>query len=387
MAKEGGIPDSYIVILKETSDQAAHVFWVKSLEERYKDSDVLCKLLCEYEAVKGYAATLTEAALEAVARSPDVDQIVQDTVVTEAGEVEGSGEVEAKVIQHDASWGLDRISTRYDWDRENDPEYLNYHYRVDPEEKRADVDVYVLDSGIYVDHDDFEGRASWGKTMDPSFKHQDKDVGGHGTHCAAIVAGRRWGACKEAKVIAVKVTEDGGGAARITALGIDWVITRVAGTKRPSVISASISSSEHPGLDTWAKKAVATGIHICAAAGNECQDASGYSPGRVPEVITVGATRTDDHKEPSSNFGSAVDIFAPGAHIYSAGIKSPSSKRWATGTSVAAPHVAGVVAYRLHRKGKQTPKEIRDWLIDESVENVLHHIGEDSPNRLLNNGA
>ncbi|KAG8794751.1 subtilisin-like serine protease [Ceratobasidium sp. 428] len=381
MANEGGIPDSYIVILKETSDQGAHVFWVKSLEERYKDSNVLCKLLCEYEAVKGYAANLTEAALEAVARSPDVEQIVQDTVVTEDGEVEGSGGIEAKVIQcayihyvYDSKL-IAAVDTMLPGAWTASAPGMIGTAKTTP--NTLTITIVSTQKGRKLMS--MSTPSELGEDNGPKLQASKGRRRGHGTLCAGIIAGKRWGACKEARVIAVKITEDGKGEGKYAAEGIDWVITQAAGTERLSVINASFSSPANPALDKLAKKAVAAGIHFCAAAGNGREDASHRSPARVAEVITVGATSIDDHKEPKSNFGSAVDIFAPGVHIYSAGIESPTDYYWATGTSLAAPHVAGVVAYRLYRKGEQTPEAIREWLIDESVENALHHIGEGSP--------
>ncbi|KAG9079390.1 subtilisin-like serine protease [Ceratobasidium sp. 370] len=380
------------VILKEVSDKSAHMTWVRSLEERYGMTDVLCSVGYEYEVIKGYSANLNGQALEEIARSPDVEMIVQNNEVKHHAEppangnaVEGLGGAELWVVQRNAPWGLARISTQGPWDKRSNPKDLNYLYRAESAVQPTPVDVYVLDTGIYLGHQDFGGRARWGATFGG---YPNGDNNGLGTHCAGTIAGARWGAAKGVTLIDVKVLSDKAtGRTQDLTAGIEWTIKNVRSTKKASVINFSVGGSPNDALDMWATRAVKEGIHFCASAGNSGVEASESSPGRVDDVITVGATTIGDRRCGFSNYGSDVDIFAPGDAITSAWIGSPSASESLSGTSFAAPHVAGVMAYILYREGKKTHDEMLDRLKALGISGKLENIGEGSPNLLVNNGA
>ncbi|KAG9093978.1 hypothetical protein FS749_013356, partial [Ceratobasidium sp. UAMH 11750] len=198
----------------------------------------------------------------------------------------------------------------------------------------------------------------------------------------------RWGAAKDVTVIAVKVLSDKAtGRTEDLVAGIDWTIGNVQQTKKASVINFSVGGPVNYSLDYWATKAVQAGIHFCASAGNDGVYASKSSPGRVRDVITTGATSIGDRRCSFSNYGSDVNVFAPGDVITSAWIGSPSAYETLSGTSFAAPLVAGVVAYILYREGKMNHDQMLARLRQLGISGKLDNIGTGSPNLLLNNGA
>jgi cerevisin len=223
----------------------------------------------------------------------------------------------------------------------------------------AGVDIYLIDTGIFIGHSDFGGRAKWGKTV-KSLEGKTTDDNGHGTHLAAIAAGARYGVAKAANLVAVKVASDSGAAfASDVVAGIHWTIGAVKASKRPSVISFSLGSAVNGAIDAAAEKAVKKGIHFVAAAGNDGGDGSAHSPARSPQVIAVGAFDDMDAKAPFSNAGSTVDIWAPGVSITSAWLGRPDASAALSGTSMAAPHVAGLIAYVIGMYGNQKPAEMK----------------------------
>jgi cerevisin len=223
------------------------------------------------------------------------------------------------------------------------------------------VDVYVIDTGINIDHDEFEGRASWGLTVPKN--DLDIDGNGHGTHCAGTIASRKYGVAKKANVIAVKVLgTNGSGTMSDVIDGVLFAAEQASKKKavadaefaatgktshKGSVANMSLGGGKSPGLDKAVNRAVDSGLHFAVAAGNDNKDACNYSPAAAEKAVTVGASTLFDERAYFSNFGSCVDVFAPGLNILSTWIGSHSAVNTISGTSMASPHTAGMLAYLL----------------------------------------
>ena len=211
--------------------------------------------------------------------------------------------------------------------------------------------VYVIDSGVNIHHQEFEGRARWGKTFLPS--EGNRDLHGHGSHVAGTVASRKYGVAKKAQIIAVKVLDkNNAGTAARTIAGIDWVVSdaslrmQAAGAKG-TVINMSLGGAPSRAKDDAANKAFRAGFHVVIAAGNEHKDACLHSPASASLPITVGSITREDKLAASSNYGKCVDILAPGDKVLSIGNVGTDSERILSGTSMATPHVAGLIAHFL----------------------------------------
>lgn len=245
----------------------------------------------------------------------------------------------------------------------------------------AGVDVYVIDTGINIKHVDFGGRAKWGKTFGP---YKDQDGNGHGTHVAGTIAGKRFGVAKASTVYAVKVLSDEGpGSTSDVIAGVDWVVAQAKRTKRPTVINMSLGGGANDASDQAVTRAVAAGVHVVVAAGNDNEDANLHSPARAPNVITVGASNITDSRwvwgpTSGSNFGKAVDIFAPGQDITSTWIGSTTAINRITGTSMATPHVAGLIAYLLALEGRRTPANMLARVKKLAPDGILKGVPKDT---------
>ncbi|UNO43824.1 S8 family peptidase [Streptomyces sp. MST-110588] len=269
------------------------------------------------------------------------------------------------------SWGLDRL------DRRNLPLDRSYTW---PKSAGKGVTVYVIDTGVRTTHRDFGGRATSGW----DFVDDDRDArdgNGHGTHVAATVAGRAYGVAKQARVVAVRVLDNRGtGTVAQVIAGIDWVARHA---RRPAVANLSLGTAADPQLDRAVRNAVAAGVTFTVAAGNGGGPAGAGSPARVKEVVTVGASDSGDRRAPFSNWGPALDLFAPGVGITSAWNSGDKARRTLSGTSMAAPHAAGAAALYLAGHRKAGPKEVRDALATRAAPNRIKGAGRGSPTTLL----
>ncbi|KAL5637715.1 hypothetical protein ACGC1H_002101 [Rhizoctonia solani] len=381
---------SYTVILKEeaAASTQAHLSWVGSqtstaaargsgaavtpLEVKYK-----------YESLKAYSAVLEPDVLATLKENGDVYQIVENTKVTHCADPPVN-----ILTQNDAPWGLQRVSQEDPLPAGADVTALNYEYRrAPPALNSIPVDVYVLDTGVMTNHQEFGNRATWGWTYPGG---GNADGHGHGTHVAGTIAGNRFGVAKDANIIAVKVLDDEGSATSDSVnLGIDWVIQQVTrqreeGKERASVINMSLGGPPNAALDHFANLAVSRGIHVCVAAGNDYgQDARNYSPARAQRVITVGATTINDQLANFSNVGPKVDILAPGQDIISAGIATVAAQETMSGTSMATPHVAGMIAWLISVQGDNAPAALLTQLQGRAI--TLPNIPAGTTNLLLKN--
>lgn len=254
--------------------------------------------------------------------------------------------------QTNAPWGLQRVSSGAALPAGSRANALAFTYTFNDTAGQG-VDVYVIDTGINTEHQSFEGRASFGFAAQGQPEVDDQ---GHGTHCAGTIASKDFGVAKAANVIAVKVLgADGSGATSDIIDGIQFAMTSAQQSGKPSVISMSLGGGVSRALDQAVTAAVGAGVHVVVAAGNESADANTSSPARAPAVITVGASTITDQIASFSNFGAGVDIFAPGQQIISTFIGSNTARQILSGTSMACPHVAGMVATILSSEGQMTP--------------------------------
>ncbi|MFJ9947766.1 S8 family peptidase [Kitasatospora sp. NPDC091207] len=245
----------------------------------------------------------------------------------------------AVTTQKGATWGLARLDSR---DKLSFKTFSQYTY--DDAAAGAGVDVYVLSTGVNVHHSDFEGRAAWGKTIPQDV---DEDGNGLGTHLAGIVAGLTYGVAKKAYIVAVKVAWNSGGAdVKDVIAGLDWVTAHARGSDRPSIaLLAPKETEKNVDLDAAVDRAVAQGVFVVVAAGDDNQDAVNCSPAGVPGAFTVGASTLADDRAHFSNWGPTIDVFAPGLNILSTGIGPTNTERETrSGTAQAAAHVAGLAA-------------------------------------------
>ena len=281
------------------------------------------------------------------------------------------GKGDKRSTEKKAPWGLARI-TSHDLPKKN-----SYHYyKTDG----SNVDVYVVDTGIRTTHKDFSGRAIFSKSMisDPrSGKEVKIDDVGHGTHCAGTIAGDEYGVCKNCTVHAVKVL-DGRGSGSMSGViaGIEWVVKNARKTERKSVISMSLGGGFSQIMNRAANAAVRAGIFVVVASGNEYSDSCMVSPSSAELVISVGASDNKDTMAYFSNYGKCTAIFAPGVNVESTYNTGDDSTAVLSGTSMATPHVAGVVGALLSRKEYRdlSPKEMKELLKSMATKDMITDI-------------
>ena len=309
-------------------------------------------------ALSGFAAEMTEEEAVALSRDPDVLFVEEDSVV------------EAFATQTNATWGLDRIDQR---DR---PLNGTYSYTS----TGSGVNVYIIDTGIRRTHTQFGGRAFVGFDAIRDGRNTS-DCNGHGTHVAGTVGGSTYGVAKAVRLFAVRVLNcSGSGTTSGVIAGIDWVTrSRI----RPAVANMSLGGGASSSLDTAVRNSINAGVTYAVAAGNSNANAGNFSPARVGEAITVGSSTSTDARSSFSNFGSVVDIFAPGSSITSAWSTSDTATRTISGTSMATPHVAGVAARYLQSNTTASAATVRNAIVNAATLNRLSGIPSGTANRLL----
>jgi subtilisin family serine protease len=350
----GSVSGSYLVTLKGGTRAPSAAG--KDLARRYG-----ARISHTYgTALNGYAIEASERQARLLAADPRVASVAQDTRITVD-----------RTQRNPPSWGLDRL------DQPALP--LNRSY-TSPNSGGGGVTVYVIDTGIRITHKDFGGRAGHGwDFVDNDAVAQDGN--GHGTHVAGTIAGTTYGVAKKAKVVGVRVLDNAGvGTTSRVLAGIDWV-TRHA--HKPAVANLSLGGFHNDQLDAAVRTSIASGVTYTVAAGNDGTQAGLYSPADVKQAITVGATDRNDAKAPFSNFGPAVDLFAPGVSITSASYASDTGRATFSGTSMASPHAAGAAAVYLAGHPRATPAQVSAALVAGAVSGKVSRAGLGSPDKLL----
>jgi cerevisin len=405
------VANSYIVVFKKHVNEAAasdHHSWVQDIYLTSENERTELRKRSEFpittdifEGIKhtyniagnflGYSGHFDDSVIEKVRRHPDVEYIEKDSVVHALKDSSDDGEVEKN-----APWGLARISHR---DSLSFGTFNKYLYAEDGGEG---VDVYVIDTGTNIEHVDFEGRAHWGKTIPAN--DVDEDGNGHGTHCSGTIGGKKYGVAKKANIYAVKVLKsNGSGTMADVVKGVEWAAnshTKKAkkGKKgfKGSAANMSLGGGKSSALDRAVNGAVIAGIHFAVAAGNDNADSCNYSPAAAELAITVGASALDDSRAYFSNYGKCNDIFAPGLSILSTWIGSKYAVNTISGTSMASPHIAGLLAYYLslqpssgsaYAVAKLTPKKLKENIISVATEGALTDVPSGTANVLAWNGG
>ena len=312
-------------------------------------------------AIRGFAATIPAAALNGIRNNPNVEFVEEDKSVR-------LNQVSSP--QSQATWGLDRV------DQVDRPLDLLYYFKY----TGAGVTAFVIDTGIRADHLQFVGRVLSGYTA-VADGNGSNDCNGHGTHVSGTIGGTTWGVAKAVNLVPVRVLDcAGSGSLSGVVAGIDWV---AASSLRPAVANLSLGSSKSATVNAAVAGAFNKGVTMVVAAGNSNADACLSSPSSEPTAITVGATTSGDVRASYSNFGTCVDVFAPGTGITSAWINSTSATNTISGTSMASPHVAGVAALALQANALATPLAVTQFIVNNATPNRLSSLGTGSPNKLV----
>lgn len=347
------VPDAYIVVFQNSVPD------VNAEVDRITQQLGIQATFRYQHAIKGFAATMSPAAVEAVRNNPNVAYVEQDQIA------------HAVATQANPTWGLDRI------DQRNLPLSNSYTY----DQTGAGLDAYILDTGIRFTHAEFGGRAVTGFDA-ITIGGTAADGNGHGTHVAGTVGGATYGVAKAIRLIAVRVLNNSGSGTFAQVIsGVDWVTGDH--TTTPAVANMSLTGSVSTALDDAVRASIADGVTYCVAAGNNASNASNFSPAGVPEAITVGATSISDGWASFSNFGSVVDILAPGVSITSAWFTSDIATNTISGTSMATPHTAGVAALYLSANPGASPAAVSSALTSNATPGVISGVPAGTANRLL----
>ncbi|MFY0524450.1 S8 family serine peptidase [Archangium gephyra] len=357
LRKPKSIPGEYIVVLRED---------VKDVALR-GSSDVARELVAArggqvlhtYErALKGFWVKMSEAQVRELLADPRVAYI------------EENGVVSASASQTSATWGIDRV------DQRNLPRDSTYNYNFDG----TGVHAYIIDTGMRLTHSQYTGRVGNGFDAITAGGNAN-DCHGHGTHVAGTVGGTTWGVAKKVTLHPVRVLDcTGYGSDAQVIAGLDWV---AANHVKPAVANMSLGGDASQALDDAVERMITAGVVTAVAAGNDSGNACSYSPARTPNALTVGSTTSSDARSSFSNYGTCLDIFAPGSSITSASRSSDTGSTSMSGTSMASPHVAGVAALYLQANPSATPAETMAALTTNATPSKVTSPGTGSPNRLL----
>jgi subtilisin family serine protease len=383
---EGAVAGQYIVVLKPETEASLVGSTTQSLADAYGG-----KVRFVYEhALKGFSVSMSEEAAELLSEDERVEF------------VEENGTVSLDTTQLNPPWGLDRIDQRFR------PLTGSYDY----ENTGAGVKAYVIDTGIMPEHAEFApGRAVAAADYAPPDLPDDppgcaslrpiicgegatpaqydittfnSDCHGHGTHVSGTIGGLTYGVAKGVRLLGVRVLNcSGSGTFESVIAGVNWVTAHHQANPGPAVANMSLGGLGFDSLDTAVRNSIASGITYVVAAGNNSANASGYSPARVSEAITVGASNINDGRASFSNYGPLVDLHAPGVDVLSAWITGNTSTAVLSGTSMASPHVAGVAALYLQTNRTASPSTVQAAIVNNSTGGVISGLPAGTANRLL----
>lgn len=349
----GAIPGQYIIVFDDTASNNAIDNAIAHAENaggqiRYR-----------YDAAfKGFSAALPEQAIQGLQHNPNVLFIEANQIIT----------IDADQL-NPPSWGLDRI------DQRALPLNAKYTYNY----SGVGVHAYIIDTGILPTHVDFGGRAS--VAYDAVGDGQNGiDCNGHGTHVAGTVGGASYGVAKGVTLHAVRVLNcSGSGTTDGVIAGVNWV---TANHTDPAVANMSLGGKASSAIDLAVTNSINAGVTYSVSAGNDRKDACRYSPARVPAALTIAATTNTDTRASYSNYGTCVDLFAPGSAITSAWIGSDTATATISGTSMSSPHVTGVAALYLQTHTSALPADVAAAIKASATTNVVID-PKGSPNLLL----
>lgn len=345
-AKGKVVPDQYIVVLKEGAEGQA-VADKTGVKPKHVYKDVL----------KGFAAKLNANQLEKLRQNPQVDYIEQDQEIT------------VDATQYSPPWGLDRIDQSYL------PLSGSYSYYG----TGAGVYAYIIDTGIESSHWDFGGRVV---NVYDAFGGNGEDCYGHGTVVAGVVGGATYGVAKGVQLRGVRVLDcNASGVMSGLISALDWI--RRYG-QRPAVANMSLSGGHSSSLNTATTNLYNAGVFVAVSAGNHSDNACNYSPGNASGAFTVAASDSGDNRASFSDYGSCIDLYAPGVDVPTTSMYGGTTL--ASGTSLSAPYVAGAAAVYKSMYGSSAPY-ITNWLINNSTPGVINGNPSGTPNRLLSTAA
>ncbi|HEY9402991.1 MAG TPA: S8 family serine peptidase [Pyrinomonadaceae bacterium] len=348
------VPNSYIVVFKDSVPQNRVNAFAAQLARTHGGT---VGYIYQH-ALRGFSVELSEGQARALSLNPQIEYIEEDTVV------------EGAAVQNRPTWGLDRI------DQRGLPLNASYSYA----NAGTGVNVYVVDGGIRYTHREFGGRAAL--AYDYVAGGTGMDCNGHGTHVAGTIGSATYGVAKNAKLWSVRVLDCSnlGTVARIVA-GVDWI---TANHVKPAVANLSFATGlGNNTMDLAVRNSIAAGVTYVVAAGNNAGDAALRSPARVTEAITVAATDQNDSQATFSNSGAVVDVYAPGVDIISTWSTSDEATNIRSGTSFAAPFVAGMAARYLSGNPQATPASVSQAITRSATAGQITNAGAGSPNLLL----
>ncbi|MDT3296688.1 S8 family peptidase [Shewanella sp. SP2S2-6] len=363
------IKDTYIVVfntpsvLNLSNNNTIAEFAVQQAESLVNQYDV--RVMKNFgNVLNGVLVNASAQQVKALLKDPNVKYVEQDQVMSV------TPMMEANADQPSPTWGIDRI------DQRNLPLDNNYHTDYDG----SGVTAFVIDTGVLNTHNEFGGRASSGYDFIDN-DYDATDCNGHGTHVAGTIGGSTYGVAKNVNVVGVRVLNcSGSGSNSGVIAGINWVKNNASG---PAVANMSLGGGASQATDDAVNAAVAAGITFVVAAGNDNSNACNYSPARAADAITVGSTTSNDSRSSFSNYGTCLDIYAPGSSITSSWYTSNSATNTISGTSMASPHVAGVAALYLDENPNLSPAQVTNLLKTRATSGKVTDAKTGSPNKLL----
>jgi len=361
------VPGEYIAVMKKGALQAAH----EDVASKFGG-----KKMSIGQSFRAVHVKAEDEGLKALLAHPDVDFVERNQIARAIGVGNLTKKISCTDTQGEPlSWGQKRVTTATAGD-------VAASFAHNPS-WGSGVNVYVLDTGVRITHEEFGGTAEWGANFAGG---ANQDANGHGTHCAGTIAGKTYGVAKGAKIIAVKVLGDSGsGSYNGIISGIEWAARQGKG-----VANMSLGGGYSAALNQAVNAAAAEGVIFSNAAGNSNANSCNFSPASAEDGVCVGSTELanrlgsqTDSRSSFSNYGPCNHIFAPGSSIVSAYAGSDSRYATLSGTSMAAPHVAGVLAIAMQEHPSYSAAALKQWVIDSGSDGLVQNPGSGTSNKFL----